>query len=693
MKMKTFVMDFLPYYSQDLTEAHHSQLFVIGYDEKYGIKEYDTFPELFESMKKMRTNIKIYFPDLKFSGSFLLSFLEKSSSFEAATYDDNGKISFVKRDGMKPLQYRYTISDTGKWYEIKICLSNRCSISFQDASKLFRQPLSKLAKDFCGITFDDKDPLIYYHSIMDIPESEIQRLKEKLIIWRAALKFLDEHSDDGMTIGSRCLHEFKSHFHFEDWNMLYPNLVEYKVPDYLGNYDTAQEFFQEGFRGAWCYKDCPEETTVVENGITLDCNALYAYSMHSRSGNVYPCGSPRFFQGEPKESQISKHKSGDQVMFIKVRTRFKLKDGFLPFIQVKNSICYNPKDCLETSDVWNYKTKKYYDRYKDRKGNIHQAKVTLVMPYQYWQLIQKHYDVYDVEYLGGAEFMSDRYPYTDKEGNKKFKNNFDGYIEKYEYMRNDKLGSMRALAKMFTVNLFGKFGSTTKANYKIAIVKEDGSLGFQTIPDNSRHPVFTPAAACVTVNGLIYTITAAQANYYGKGKKGFRYSDTDSLHLDIPLADVKGVEFSDTEYGKWKVESVWEKAWYYRQKTYIMLITEQYKNRERIKCNPTYEVTCAGMSDRCSELLAASFQTACTTYNTSKLSGVFVENRNDSLKYSVFQTYSQQETDFLMDGRKTPTDFKDGLAIPSNPQTVRISGGSIKLESYYTIQTDKYPYR
>ena len=79
--------------------------------------------------------------------------------------------------------------------------------------------------------------------------------------------------------------------------------------------------------------------------------------MHSDSGNAYPIGAPKVWSGDyiPDEAREPGH-----YFFIKIKTRFYLKEGYLPFIQAKNSFLYLANENLETSDVYNRDKDRYY---------------------------------------------------------------------------------------------------------------------------------------------------------------------------------------------------------------------------------------------------------------------------------------------------------------------------------------------
>ena len=78
------------------------------------------------------------------------------------------------------------------------------------------------------------------------------------------------------------------------------------------------------------------------------------------------------------------------------------------------------------------------------------------------------------------------------------------------------------------------------------------------------------------------------------GKDLYCYSDTDSVHTNLTVNELKEFcEIDDVELGKWKVEEVFRRAKFIRQKTYLEDIFNEKTGKYEIK------ITCAGMPQRC----------------------------------------------------------------------------------------------
>ena len=241
---------------------------------------------------------------------------------------------------------------------------------------------------------------------------------------------------------------------------------------------------------------------------------------------------------------------------------------------------------LETSDVRSPKDGKYYDKYYDKEGRLQDTTVMLTLTCTDYKLFREHYNVKDFEILDGCWFETEI-------------GIFDDYVNKYKQIKMNSKGARRTLAKLFLNNLYGKMATNTNSSFKLAYLKEDGSIGFETIDQNHKKPGYIPVGSAITSYARNFTIRAAQANYYGADKAGFIYADTDSIHCDLPADKIKGIRVDDRAFCCWKLESSWDKAVFVRQKTYIEHVTME--NLEPID-KPYWNVKCAGMPERCKQV-------------------------------------------------------------------------------------------
>ena len=197
--------------------------------------------------------------------------------------------------------------------------------------------------------------------------------------------------------------------------------------------------------------------------------------------------------------------------------------------------------------------------------------------------------------------------------------------------------------------------SGTNSSFKIAYL--DHEVHYEIIKANDKKAGYIAIGSAITSYARNWTIRYAQMNYIKKGK-GFCYADTDSLHMDYGIENVKGCEIDDKELGAWKCESEWDKAIFVRQKTYLEhVISENFE-----KVNPYYDIKCAGMPDNCKNLFIKSIT---QEYNLEEL--------------------TEEEREFCKEKREI-TDFKIGLLIPSKLVSKRFIGGVVLSETTYKLR-------
>lgn len=446
--------------------------------------------------------------------------------------------------------------------------------------KAFNTKHQKLDMEYVG----------YRYAGCEITDSEKEYIKNDVLVVKECLEIMFSKGHNKITIGSCCLSEFKFLYGYDRFNENFPCLAEIPTPEYFKERDV-DAFVRKSYKGGWCYV-VPEKTNKVFEGIgvTADVNSLYPSMMYGDSDNYYPYGQPQFWQGELPQFLNDNLAT---YYFIRIRTRFNIKPNYLPTIQIKGNLLYSHNEWLTTSDIKNVKTGKYYDKYIDFDGTVKPAIVELTLTKTDYELMKDHYILSDTEELYGVYFKASRFM-------------FDEYIEKYRDLKlNAKNSVERTLAKLFLNNLYGKFSTSRDSSFKVARLGVDDSVKWDTIFEQERKTVYVAVGSAITSYARNFTIRAAQANYYGADKRGFIYADTDSIHCDLSPNELKNVPVDSKAFSHWKLETTWDKAIFVRQKTYIEhVVAEDLEKVEK----PYNNIKCAGMNDRCKELLNASIE-------------------------------------------------------------------------------------
>ena len=659
-KTRTFMCDFetTVYDNQEYTEVWASALVEL-YTENVIILH--SIEETYEYFKSLDCNITMYYHNLKFDGAFWLSYLLVDLGFKQSLVHNSDKeldVSWKYEKDMENHEVKFVVSDRGQWYQITFKENDHYFI-IKDSLKLLPFSVKKIGKDF-GTKHKklEMEYKGYRYAGCDITEEEKKYIANDVLVVKEALENMFNDGHNRLTIGACCLSEFKEMHKYGDLNYMkyedvYPDLESIPLSEEYGS-TNVDAYIRKSYKGGWCYLVKGKENKIKRNGLTADVNSLYPSMMHSESGNKYPIGKPKFWSGNYIPDLALKEHT---YYFVRIKTRFYLKDGFLPFIQIKGNPLYIGTEALESSDVYDVKTGEYYTHYMNPfTHKMSDTRVEITLTQTDYELLKEHYELVDFEILDGCFF------YTAC-------GLFDEYINKYKEMKLNSTGAKRAEAKLFLNNLYGKMASSSDSSFKVAYIKDDGVLAFIPITERKKKTGYIAIGSAITSYARNFTIRAAQENFHGVNKRGFIYADTDSIHCDLKPEELNGVKIHDKNFCCWKLESTWDVGYFTRQKTYIEhVIEEDLKPIEK----PYYNIKCAGMSQKCKDLFDLSMS------NTLK--------KEDKIKYN------KEEQDFLFNKetgepiKRTITDFKNGLKIPGKLLPKRIKGGIILKDTYYEMR-------
>lgn len=633
------------------------------------VQIFHSIDEQFNYFLEQDCNIIAYYHNLKFDGSFWLSYLLIDKHFKQA-YDKTGEaenaVVWKKDKFMDNNSFKYSISDKGMWYNIIIKVNNHF-IEIRDSLKLLPFSVKRIGNNF-GTKHKklDMDYEGLRYAGCPITDKEKEYIANDVLVVKEALEIMFDQGHNNLTIGSCCLEEYKEICKTStrlqlEYKEMFPDMYDIDLDESTYKYHTAGDYVRRSYRGGWCYLVKGKENKVHGYGTTADVNSLYPSMMSSESGNRYPVGKPKFWSGNfiPDKALQS-----NMYYFVRIKTRFYIKENKLPFIQIKSSWLYKGTEALERSDIYDTTTDKYYAFYKDNDGVLRDTRVELTLTMTDYQLLKDHYELVDFEILDGCYFYSQI-------------GIFDEYIEKYKKIKMESKGALRELAKLFLNNLYGKMASSKDSSFKLAYIKEDKTIGFLPVAEANKKAGYIPVGSAITSYARNFTIRAAQKNYYGKDKSGFIYADTDSIHCDLKPEEIKGIKVDDKNFCCWKLESCWDKAIFTRQKTYIEHVVAE--NCEPIEV-PYNNIKCAGMPQRCKDLFQLSLD------GTAHEDGYTDESTNNH------KDWTPEELEFLFE-RATHKpivrdfdDFKVGLKVPGKLRPKRIRGGILLVDTSYEMR-------
>lgn len=641
-KSRIMVGDFetTVYKGQQDTEVWASAVVELNQDEVF---IFHSIEETYEYLTSIDDNIIIYYHNLKFDGAFWLDLLLRKLKYKQAyTQDGDYKtITWLKDYEMQNNSFKYLISDNGMFYSITIKHKGNY-ITIRDSYKLLPFSAERIAKSFK--TKHQKLEMEYEglrYAGCEITEKEKEYIKNDVLIIKEALEIMYSQGHKRLTIGGCCLSEFRN-IHKHDWQMFFPNLKEFKIDKDIYGSDNADAYIRKAYKGGWCYVNPKFQSKVITKGVTLDVNSLYP-SVMSDPENLYPVGLPTFWTGDRPMITYG-YDIKDVYYFIRIKVKFKIKKGYLPFIQVKNSYLYARNEALTTSNYID-KEGKEHEYLLDENGNKIPCLITLTLTKTDYEMFLEHYDVEYMDVLDGCYFSTLSTPVL-----------FNRYIEKYKKIKTESTGAIRELAKLFLNNLYGKLSTADNSSFKVAYLDEETeAVKFFTVPQHEKDVVYIPCGSAVTSYARRFTIKSAQANY-----NRFIYADTDSIHCKGSIDNIKGVKIHDTEFNCWKHESTWDIGYFARQKTYI----------EHTESG--YDIKCAGMPQRCKDLFVDSLN---GTYT-----GELTKEQQEYL-----ESLSDEAREFVTKKRELK-DFDIGLKIPEKLMPKRIKGGIILEKTTFEMR-------
>ena len=465
----------------------------------------------------------LYFHNLKFDGNFIVYWLLTNGYQWKNSKDEHGR-----RYQLAAKEFTTCISDMGAWYTITIATSELKHIEIRDSLKIIPMPVEDIPKTF---GFDDIEKGGIDFSIKRerghvLTEEEELYVRNDSIIVARALTFMLDNGQNKLTAASNALNDYKSRLEKKEFNKLFPPLSE-----------KVDLLVRKTYKGGWTYLNPAYKNLDVKEGAVYDINSMYPWAMKMC---LLPYGKPIEYYGEPKISD------NYPLYTVSFDCEFKLKPGKYPSIQLKHTMGYADNEYLTSSD----------------------GVVTLHLTSVDFELFKECYDSEIFTYHGGFYFKG-------KHGM------FDSYIDHWFSVKTDaketKNPGMEKLAKLMLNSLYGKFGSRMFGRSKIPYYDDVyDCVRYKRTDEEKRKGGYVPVASFITSYCRQKIITSA--NLCGDR---FIYGDTDSLH--ILGTEPPSIEIDNFRLGAFKEESVFKRAKFIRQKTYMEIISASGKESLNIK--------------------------------------------------------------------------------------------------------------
>lgn len=468
-----------------------------------------------------KENYTLYFFNLKFDSAFILDWLYRNNFDYIEDIKDRKDQTFTT-----------LITDMGQFFTIDIYFHvhkhNVNKVRIIDAAKIFPNfSVERLAKGF-GLPISKLK--LDYHAKREIghelTREEIDYIRNDVEIVARVLKVMFERGLTKMTIASNAMSNFKGHFKY--FRTYFPQLE-----------DAVDAEIRKSYKGGFTYVNEIYREKVCGAGVTLDVNSLYPSIQRNE---MLPYGQPELFEG--KYEYDPSHPLYIQV----IDCVFKLKEGKIPSIQIKNNLDFVANEYLTSSD----------DKI-----------VTLYLTKPDFELFIENYDIYCEHYLGGFKFK----------GKAGFFNDYiDYWTEQKIKASKENNPAQRQIAKLMLNSLYGKFGLSPRAGKKIPYF-EDGVVKFKSLPKEKREAVYIPVASFITALGRSKTIRTSMKirewSIKNKGYDAYVYSDTDSIKALLTEEDIEQlkqegiIDIDDYKLGYWALEEHFDRILAIRQKCYI----------------------------------------------------------------------------------------------------------------------------
>lgn len=532
----------------------------------------NSIDSMMEYIQNLDGNHKLFYHNLRFDGSYIVSWLYKNG-FE---YIEDPK---DKRENT----FTTLISSMGQWYSIEIFFEQKGKkwhrLKIMDSLKIFNFSVADVAKNFnlpiskLTIDYDEFRPEGH-----ELTPHEVDYIRNDVKIMALALDIMFSQGHTKMTISSDALAHYKS---------LTPRFRQY-FPELSSEVDGD---IRQSYKGGFTYLNPLYQEQETGAGIVFDVNSMYPAQMRYKE---LPFGMPEPFFGKYEYDPI-------YPLYVQnISCAFEIKKGKIPSIQIKRNYLFRANEYLESSN-----------------GEV----VSLTLAQPDLELFFEQYDIDEstLEYEGGWKFKS---------AQGLFNNYVDYWTEQKIKATKEGNKAQRTIAKLFLNSLYGRFGLNPKGGKKKPILDIYDEMHYEFIEEADRKPVYIPVATFITAYARKFIIESSQAirdwSLKNKGFDAYVYSDTDSIHALLTDEDVEQLkdilQIDDYQLGYWKPESKFMRGKYIRQKCYI---EQDYDG--------TINATIAGLPKRLAPVI--TFDNFHIGFSTAELADELLDKYGRKLTY------------------------------------------------------------
>lgn len=287
----------------------------------------------------------IYFHNLKFDGSFIISYLISQEWVDI----DNEPYCYYNG-------YKTLISEDGIWYTVEIMFDDYHRVNIYDSAKIIPLKVKEIAKAF-GLPIEKE---IIDYDKYEVNEQTISYVSKDVQIVAQALKFFKDQGFNRMTIGSIAFNECKNSIG-KAFKGFFPKLTKEWLVEWRNAYRGGRTQVNPRYAGQ-----------VLNNVHRFDINSMYPYVI---SRKPMPYGEPILIN-EMGEYEFEVYE---------VNIMFVLKDNHIPTL-------------LKTSSRYHIFGDTYYTETEDIE-HMYITSIDL-------RILKKHYNIYYLEFIKGYGFKT-----------------------------------------------------------------------------------------------------------------------------------------------------------------------------------------------------------------------------------------------------------------------------------------------
>ena len=397
--------------------------------------------------KNLREDDVVFFHNLTFDGSFIMSWLLNHGYNQEKCGRKNKKYF---------RNYDLLAASMAGFYSLTVGMG-KGAFRFQDSAKLLAFTVYEIGESFQTkvrkslIDYDAHDKA----GEVITPEEEVYIANDVLVVAQALWETLLSRGYKKMTAGSNALHDFIQRFGGkEKFKEKFPGLegvISHKKPgetpeeerkrlDYEDSFED--NFTRKSYRGAVCMtrEGIENQTLRGVTGITVDKHSMYPSQMHSKSGNFYPVGKGTWtdmgVSGNMRPVkqletilETIENNYGQKVCFLSFMVDFTVKPDHAPFVQLKNFSRFAPNQFV-----------------KDSEGMVR-----MYMSDAEFKLFIEQYDINAFQFLKAIEYKAEI-------------GLFDDYIDYWYGVKEGSKGALKQLAKLMLNSLYGKFATSLEGD-------------------------------------------------------------------------------------------------------------------------------------------------------------------------------------------------------------------------------------